>query len=287
MPAWAISAVWGSGFRFGACWVMRSPSQLRRGCCFPIFFPGKAWQHTRRRLCTKQRSHHHPRALTPQNTELGRLRSKMEHLCSGNQIAYRICGAALWGSIHWSEFTCMSEWPCTGARAARLPLPLRGPGRPLRRMLRRAPGPALDLSSWKSWEHSPDTSALDSPILAQSRRDAHLNTRSGAAASKPAMAPIRRDRRDRSRWTIAKDLRGRRAKVGHLAMGCNTVLVLARRSPGPAPRPRCGAARRMDQNHLFCPDATHFQQDLLRKRASRASDPDSFFSLSHQKLYEF
>ena len=55
--------------------------------------------------------------------------------------------------------------------------PLRGPGRPLRR----APGPALDLSSWKSWEHSPDTSALDSPILAQSRRDAHLNTRSGAA----------------------------------------------------------------------------------------------------------
>ena len=161
--------------------------------------------------------------------------------------------------------------------------PLRGPGRPLRR----APGPALDLSSWKSWEHSPDTSALDSPILAQSRRDAHLNTRSGAAASKPAMAPIRRDRRDRSRWTIAKDLRGRRAKVGHLAMGCNTVLVhaRARRSPGPAPRP--GAARTMDKNHLFCPDATHFQQDLLRKRASRASDPDSFFSLSQQKLYEF
>ena len=145
----------------------------------------------------------------------------------------------------------------------------------------------LDLSSWKSWEHSPDTSALDSPILAQSRRDAHLNTRSGAAASKPAMAPIRRDRRDRSRWTIAKDLRGRRAKVGHLAMGCNTVLVhaRARRSPGPAPRP--GAARTMDKNHLFCPDATHFQQDLLRKRASCASDPDSFFTLSNQKLYEF
>ena len=37
----------------------------------------------------------------------------------------------------------------------------------------------LDLSSWKSWELSPDASALDSPILA--RRDAHLNTRSGAA----------------------------------------------------------------------------------------------------------
>ena len=59
--------------------------------------------------------------------------------------------------------------------------------------------------------------------------------------------------------------------MGHLAMGCNTVLVhaRARRSPGPAPRP--GAARTMDKNHLFCPDATHFQQDLLRKRASRAS----------------
>ena len=123
-----------------------------------------------------------------------------------------------------------------------LPLPAaraRGPGRPLRR----APGPALDLSSWKSLEHSPDTSALDSPILAQSRRDAHLNTRSGAAASKPAMAPIRRDRRDRSRWTIAKDLRGRRAKVGHLAMGCNTVLVhaRARRLPRTGPAARCGA----------------------------------------------
>ena len=165
------------------------------------------------------------------------------------------------------KFTRVNS-PASAAPACRCPL--RGPGRPLRR----APGPALDLSSWKSWEHSPDTSALDSPILAQSRRDAHLNTRSGAAASKPAMAPIRRDRRDRSRWTIAKDLRGRRAKVGHLAMGCNTVLVRARRSPGPAPRPRCGAARTMDKNHLFCPDATHFQQDLLRKRASRASDPD-------------
>ena len=42
LPAWAISAVWGSGFRFGACWVMRSPSQLRRGCCFPIFFSGES-----------------------------------------------------------------------------------------------------------------------------------------------------------------------------------------------------------------------------------------------------
>ena len=163
--------------------------------------------------------------------------------------------------------------------------PLRGPGRPLRR----APGPALDLSSWKSWEHSPDTSALDSPILAQSRRDAHLNTRSGAAdRSQRWRRSAETDRRrDRSRWTIAKDLRGRRAKVGHLAMGCNTVLVhaRARRSPGPAPRP--GAARTMDKNHLFCPDATHFQQDLLRKRASCASDPDSFFTLSNQKLYEF
>lgn len=177
----------------------------------------------------------------------------------------------------------MSEWPCTGARAARLPLPAaraRAPAAPGAR-----PGAGSELLEVLGAFSGHFCSRFPDPRPVPTRRPSQHAERS--SGSKPAMAPIRRDRRDRSRWTIAKDLRGRRAKVGHLAMGCNTVLVhaRARRSPGPAPRP--GAARTMDKNHLFCPDATHFQQDLLRKRASRASDPDSFFTLSNQKLYEF
>ena len=163
---------------------------------------------------------------------------------------------------------------------------------------RRSPGPAPRPGAARTMDKNhlfcPDATHFQQDLLRKraSRAfdpDSHLNTRSGAAdRSQRWRRSAETDRRrDRSRWTIAKDLRGRRAKVGHLAMGCNTVLVHARRSPGPAPRPRCGAARRMDKNHLFCPDTTHFQQDLLRKRASRASDPDSFFTLSNQKLYEF
>ena len=143
----------------------------------------------------------------------------------------------------------MSEWPCTGARAARLPLPAaraRAPAAPGAR-----PGAGSELLEVLGAFSGHFCSRFPDPRPVPTRRPSQHAERS--SGSKPAMAPIRRDRRDRSRWTIAKDLRGRRAKVGHLAMGCNTVLVHARAAlPRTGPAARCGAVRREEWIKTIC-----------------------------------